>query len=80
MEASVGEGAREVVITVAEQLMEKGEKRGERRLLMRLLQRRFGPLPTEVLARVEQADAATLERWEEILFAESLEGLLAEPD
>ena len=77
MEASVGAGAREVVMTVAEQLMEKGE----RRLLMRLLQRRFGPLPTEVLARVERADETMLERWaDEILFAESLDALLAEPD
>jgi len=47
--------------TIAEQLMEKGEKRGiekgeargRRDAVLRLLQRRFGPLPAEVCARVE---------------------------
>jgi hypothetical protein len=55
---------------------QKGRQEGERKLLVRQLRRRFGELPAAVLARIEHADEATLERWsEELLDAPSLTAL-----
>src|SRR5512140_610176 len=46
---------------------------GERSLLLRQLRARFGELPATVVARVESADAAVLERWgERVLSAKTL--------
>jgi predicted transposase YdaD len=47
--------------------LEKGRREGERALLLRQLRRRFGELPAAVLARIEEADEAALERWGEAL-------------
>jgi predicted transposase YdaD len=41
----------------------EGRQEGEAALLLRLLERRFGPLPDEVRDRVLAADTATLEAW-----------------
>jgi hypothetical protein len=61
-----------------EQGQEQGRLEGERTLLLKQLTRRFGPLPDHVLARVQQAGTAALERWaERILSAPSLEDVLA---
>ena len=54
----------------------EGRKEGERALLTRQLQKRFGELPPAVLARLEAADEATLERWgEALLDARALDDL-----
>jgi hypothetical protein len=54
----------------------KGLQEGERKVLVRQLRRRFGDLPAAVLARIDSADEATLERWsEELLDAPSLAAL-----
>lgn len=54
----------------------EGRQEGLRSLLVRQLQRRFGPLPARVLAQIDAADDATLERWgEELLSARSLRRL-----
>lgn len=54
-----------------------GEARGERKLLLRLLERRFGPLPAWVTARVAEAAPEQVEAWGDHLFdASSLESLL----
>ena len=42
---------------------EKGEARGEAKILTRFLERRFGPLPDAVKARIASADTQTIERW-----------------
>jgi hypothetical protein len=46
--------------------------------LIRLLTRRFGALPEDALARIHQADHATLERWvDQVLTAQSVAEVLA---
>ncbi|MBF0425502.1 MAG: Rpn family recombination-promoting nuclease/putative transposase [Magnetococcales bacterium] len=56
----------------------EGMRQGEAELLLRLLQRRFGPLPVAVQARIRAADAATLEVWSDrVLQASSLEAVFA---
>ena len=53
--------------------MQRGRVEGERAVLERLLRRRFGPLPTEIDRRLQQASAADLETWaENVLDAETL--------
>jgi hypothetical protein len=53
---------------------------GERALLLRLLRARFGELPAATVARIEDAEVATIERWgERVLTAKSLEEVLDEP-
>ncbi|MCB9764075.1 MAG: Rpn family recombination-promoting nuclease/putative transposase [Alphaproteobacteria bacterium] len=63
-----------------EQGLERGIEQGRRRqsqVLLRLLERRFGPLSAPVRERVSQADADTLTAWtERILTADSVEELL----
>jgi flagellar biosynthesis/type III secretory pathway protein FliH len=43
-----------------QQGIEQGVQQGESRVLLRLLTRRFGQLPTETVQRIEGADADTL--------------------
>jgi hypothetical protein len=51
--------------------IERGLVRGRRELLLRLLGKRFGDLPESAVARVNAADAATLDVWGERLLAAS---------
>ncbi len=54
----------------------EGDLDGQRKLLTRLLHRRFGALPPEIQTRLEQADEAQLGQWgEELMFADSLSAL-----
>jgi predicted transposase/invertase (TIGR01784 family) len=56
---------------------EEGRQEGERLLLLRQLAAKFGALPNEARARVEQASASELERWaERVLSAPSLADVL----
>ena len=41
----------------------EGKQEGQAALLLMLLSQRFGPLSEDTRARLEQADAAQLERW-----------------
>lgn len=75
------EQLREVIMTAADRLIEKGraegleEGRAEGRatLLLQLLTLKFGRVPDAVRARVEQGDAEAVERWvERILVAPDL--------
>jgi hypothetical protein len=60
--------------------MERGILAGRRQTLRRLLQLRFGALPENVIARVDGADAATLDRWEgRVLTAATLDDALSTP-
>lgn len=54
--------------------IEEGIAKGEALLLQRLLVRRFGPLPGEIVARIAAASSPELERWgDRVLDAPSLE-------
>jgi hypothetical protein len=56
--------------------LEQGLARGQRALLLRQLERRFGSLPARVTERLERASTDELERWSErILDAASLDDL-----
>lgn len=61
--------------------MEKGRREGEealRGVLIGLLTQRFGSVPETVLARVREADMATLARWASRVFvAASFDDVLA---
>ena len=56
----------------------EGRLEGEARVLHRLLERRFGPLPTWVDARLARATEEDLVRWSELTLDSTLflEGLL----
>ncbi|WP_428262277.1 DUF4351 domain-containing protein [Haliangium sp.] len=49
--------------TVAQQLEQRGYDKGLRHILVSLLATRFGALPDDLRARIDHADAASLERW-----------------
>jgi hypothetical protein len=57
----------EIVMTAAEQLHEEGRKEGreqnQRENLLVLLNRRFGPLSEQTLARIRHASLAQLQSW-----------------
>jgi len=73
------EMTKEKAMTWGEQMLAEGHERGERAMLRKLLQRRFGPLPAAVIARIEQAPSPQLESWaERLLDARSLDEALAE--
>ena len=55
----------------------QGRAEGGANLLLRQVQRRFGPIPGDVEARIRTAPAADLEAWADaVLDARSLEELL----
>lgn len=57
--------------------IERGHARGARKVLIRLLQMRFGELSPATIERLEGADADTLERWaERVLSASRLADVL----
>ncbi len=67
---AIGPKAQEVVMTIAQQLIEQGRQEGlnagvarQRAALGRQLRSRFGELPPAVLAQIEAADPDTLDRW-----------------
>ncbi|MEX0828196.1 MAG: DUF4351 domain-containing protein, partial [Haliea sp.] len=58
---------------------QEGRLEGERRVLQRLLTRRFGELPGWAAERLENASSEQLEAWaDEILVTESLEDLFGQ--
>ena len=57
--------------------IQEGIQQGERAVLERLLRRRFGPLSTDLLEKLEQASIVELETWaERVLDAGTLEEVL----
>lgn len=59
--------------TLYERIRKEGEQRGEKQLLVRLLNQKFGPLPDEARERLETASLAQLRRWAgRVLTAETL--------
>jgi hypothetical protein len=60
--------------------IEKGIEKGRRELVQRQLQRRFGPLPDDVVARLQHAGPTDLERWaDRVLTAATLAEVLDTP-
>lgn len=60
-----------------QQGLQKGERRGEATMLLRLIERKFGPPSEPVRARINQADTETLRRWfDRGLAARSLDEVL----
>jgi len=56
---------------------ELGEQGGEAKLLLRLIERKFGPVSETIRHRITEADSETLLTWSErILDARSLDELL----
>ena len=63
---------------VARKGMQQGRLEGEGRLLTRLLECRFGPLPPEVTQRLAAASEADIEAWgEAVLGAPSLDAVFS---
>ena len=62
-----------------QQGMQQGRLEGEAKLLLRILPRRFGPLPSEITKRVHGADPNTIEIWaDRVLDAKSLDDVFSE--
>lgn len=60
-----------------EQGLQQGERRGEATMLLRLIERKFGPPSEGVRTRITDADAETLRRWfDQGLVAQSLDEVL----
>jgi hypothetical protein len=58
----------------AEQYKKDGRQEGETLLLQRLLTRRFGPLPSSVVARIAAGSVPEIETWgDRVLDAKSLD-------
>jgi hypothetical protein len=75
-ESIVSEAAREWMAEGAAQ----GRLQGQAEALVRVLERRFGPLPSELLKRVREANAARLETWlDQAVDAATLDAALGEP-
>ena len=61
----------DTIITTAERLRKEGEARGEAQgrrqqaieTMLRLLDRRFGPLPADVVCRVQNGTLPDLDQW-----------------
>jgi hypothetical protein len=67
----------DVVSTLAEKLIEEGEKKGRRGTVRRLVELKFGALDNSSVARIEAADETALERYvERVLTATSVEDVL----
>jgi hypothetical protein len=67
-----------MVSNIAQEWIEEGKAKGVVSLLTRQLARRFGPLPVEVTARMEDADTESLEIWgEKLLDAQTLDEVFA---
>jgi hypothetical protein len=67
-----------MVSNIAQEWIDEGKALGEVRMLTHLLARRFGPLPTEVTARMKDANTEALETWgEKLLDARSLDEVFA---
>lgn len=70
----------EDVMTAGEKIEAEGQKKGERRMFLRMARSRFGDLPAGAERRILAADDGELERWARRLFlAASLDELLG-PD
>jgi len=74
----LGEDSKEAVLNALEKLQEEGRRKGQREMLLRLLQRKFGLFPEHITARVNAASQDDLDRWFDlILTAPTLDDVFA---
>ena len=74
------EGRKEGLEEGRKKGLEQGRAEAARALLRRLLERKFGPLPTEAAARIETAQTDTLVQWtDRVLTASTLEAVFEPP-
>ena len=77
--AAISERAKAMAISAADELIAEGFEKGQRTILRRLLELRFGPLPARLTDRLDHASADELTQWaERVLDARSLDALFAE--
>ena len=70
-------GQRQGVQQGVHQGVQQGLQQGQRTVLLRLMTRRFGPLPAAAVARIEHASLEQIEAWtDRLLDAPSLDALL----
>ncbi|MBF0604677.1 MAG: DUF4351 domain-containing protein [Nitrospirae bacterium] len=73
-ETMMSQFARDIIAQGKPHWLQEGRQKGEAALLLRLLQRRFGPLPESVTEWLHAADLSTLELWgDRVLDARSLD-------
>ena len=71
------EGMRQGRDEGVRQGLDEGIRQGRAEVLARLLRRRFGLLPPDIVARLHQASAAELDTWaENVLDAKTLDEVL----
>jgi hypothetical protein len=80
----MNESEQEMIGSVASELLAEGrlqgKLQGEATALVLVLERRFGPLPSELLKRVGEANAAQLEIWlSRAVDGATLDAVLREP-
>jgi hypothetical protein len=67
LEKAAGPQAQEVIVTVLDEIEDRGRAQGRTegraRTLLELLEGRFGAVPAKVSARILAADEATLRTW-----------------
>ena len=79
LEKGIAKGIEKGMAKGIEKGIAKGRAEGEAALLLRILERRFGPLAEGLRERVRAADAETLLRWgERILTAATPEEVVKE--
>jgi hypothetical protein len=72
-----GTEVEEAVMNWFEQEVDRRQREGERRLLLKQLRLRFGELPATVVARIEEAAVPEIETWaERFVTASRLEDVL----
>ncbi len=89
---AVGSDENEELLSVADQLIERGRKEGlekglekgleegQRKLLLKMLGVRFGALSKAIVARVSAADTTQIELWaERVLTAPTLAKVFRDP-
>ena len=80
LERAVGPEAKDTIMTAGERLIQQGVQQGERKLLLRLLRKRFGDaMDADTERRLAAASPEQLETWaERMLSAATLTELLAD--
>ena len=80
MQQGMREGMQQGIQRGIQQGVQQGVQLGESKLLRRQLLRRFGPLPSWVEQRLQDADEADLELWaERVLECKTIEAVFGEP-
>jgi predicted transposase YdaD len=79
LEEATGPQAREVVVTVFDEIEQRGERRGRAQTLLDLLALRFGAVPAKVSARILAAEEDVLTSWTtRVLSAPTLKDVIGE--